>query len=435
VSTAPTLKVERLELPNGLIVLLSENHAVPAVSINAVVKTGERFVMDEMAGLGSLAGELLDDGTASLTAQQIAAAIEATGGALMNAGGYATTHISATLLRADLDLGLQLTADLLRHPSFPEDRLALEISKRLAEIRAKQDDPRIVASEAFNEIVFAETPQHRPLMGYEKTLPAITRADLLAYHGRFFAPNNTILAITGDMSAAEVESKVRHFFGNWERDSGLSLPSVPSPQRQSEPIMRFLTKDKEQVNIFLGHLGIARANPDFYTVRVLDTILGDSPGFTSRIPRILRDEQGLAYTTYCHTARSAGLDPGRFVAYIGTSPENQTKAVEGMREQIELITSAPPSDEELATAKAYLTGSFVFEFETNAQIAAFLVNAEIYGLGFDYAQRFPAEIKQITAEEVLRVAREYIAPQNLTLVVAGPVDDKGEWLKPAKSER
>ena len=432
--SAPTLNIERIELPNGLVVLLSENHAIPAVSINAVVKTGERFVTDEMAGLGSLAGELLDDGTASLTAQQIASAIESTGGALVTAGGYATTGVSVTLLSSDLELGLQLTADLLRHPTFPEDRVALAISKRLAEIQAKQDEPRIVAAEAFNETVFAGTPQHRPLIGYEERLAKITRADLLAYHQRFFAPNNTILAIAGDISAAEVANKVRELFGDWERDPGLNIPAVPHPRRQREPITRFITKDKEQVNIFLGHLGIARSNPDYYVVRVLDTILGDSPGFTSRIPRILRDEQGLAYTTYCHTARSAGLDPGRFVAYIGTSPENLTKAVAGLREQIELITATAPSNDEVATAKAYLTGSFVFEFETNAQIAAFLVSAEIYQLGFDYPQRFPEEINRVTAEDVLRVAREHIAPGNLTLAVVGPVDDEGKLLRSAKSE-
>ena len=433
-STAPTLNVERLELPNGLVVLLSENHSIPAVSINAVVKTGERFVTDDMAGLSSLAGTLLDDGTTSLTAQQIASTIESTGGALVTAGTYATTNVSVTLLSSDLDLGLQLAADLLRHPTFPEVRVALEVSKRLAEIQAKQDEPRIVASEAFNETVFAGTPQHRPLIGYEEKLAKITRADLLAYHRRFFAANNTILAIAGNINIAEVADKVRKWFGDWERHAGLSLPVVPSPERQREAITRFITKDKEQVNIFLGHLGIARSNPDYYAVRVLDTILGDSPGFTSRIPRILRDEQGLAYTTYCHTARSAGLDPGRFVAYIGTSPENLTKAVAGLREQIELITAAPPSDDEVATARAYLTGSFVFEFETNTQIATFLVNAEIHQLGFDYPQRFLEEINRITAEDVWRVARQYIAPQQLTLVVVGPVDDEGQWLKSAQSE-
>jgi len=418
---APKLDVERIELANGLVVLLSENHTIPAVSINALVKTGERFVPDELAGLGSIAGELLDEGTASLTAQQIASAIESVGGMLATAGAYATTAVSATVLGGDLDLGLNLTADLLRHPSFPEERIALEVSKRRAEIRAKQDDPRYVASEAFNEIVFAGTPQHRPVIGYEETVAKATRADLLAYHRRFFAPNNTILAIVGDLSAAEVESKVRRLFDDWERDASLSLPSITRAERQPRPITRFLQKDKEQVNIFLGHLGIERADPDYYVVRVLDTILGDSPGFTSRIPRLLRDEQGLAYTTYCHLARSAGLDAGRFVAYIGTAPENQTQAIEGLRQQIELITTEPPAAEEVAWAQAYLTGSFVFEFETNAQIAAFLVGAEIYGLGFDYPQRYLERIQGVMAEDVLRAARQHIDPHRLTLVVVGPV--------------
>jgi zinc protease len=432
VASAPTLNVERLELANGLIVLLAENRNIPAVSINAVVKIGERWVPDEMAGLASMAGTLLDEGTASLTAQQIAEAIESVGGALATSGSYAATQVNATVLNSHLDLGLQLAAELLRQPSFPEERIALEISKRLAEIRAKQDEPRLVASEAFNEIVFAATPQHRPLAGYEETVARVTRADLLAYHQQFFVPNNTILALAGDFNAAEVANRVPALFGDWERASNLSLPEVPGPQRQRAPVTRFITKDKEQVNIFLGGLGIARANPDYYAIRVMDTILGDSPGFTSRIPRILRDEQGLAYTTFCHTARSAGLDPGRFVAYIGTSPENLAQAVTGLREQIELITAAPPRAEEIATAQAYLTGSFVFEFETNAQLAAFLVGAEIYQLGFDYPRRFPEEINRVSAKEVLRVAREYIDPGSLTLVVVGPVDEEGELLKKAE---
>ncbi|HZS06915.1 MAG TPA: pitrilysin family protein [Blastocatellia bacterium] len=419
------LNIERIELPNGLVVLLSENHALPAVSINAVVKTGERYVTDDKAGLGSLAGELLDEGTATRTAQQIAGEIESVGGALQTAAGYATTGVSVTALASDLSLGLELTADLLRHPTFPEDRIALEVSRKLAEIRAKQDEPRVVASEAFNEIIFAGTPQHRPLIGYEETVAKITRASLLDYYRRFFVPNNTIIAIAGDFSSAVAE-KVRQLFGDWPRDPQFEPPAVPRPQRQREPVARFISKDKEQVNIYLGHTGIERANPDYYAIRVMDVILGDSPGFTSRIPRILRDEQGLAYTTYCHLARSAGLDPGRFVAFIGTAPENLERAVSGLREQIASMTAAPPTAEEVEAAKAYLTGSFVFEFETNAQMAAFMVSAEIHQLGFDYPGRFLSEISRVTAEDVWRAAQQYTDPDNLTLVVVGPTDQRGE---------
>lgn len=416
------LNVERLELPNGLVVLLSENRALPAVSINAVVKTGERFVSDNKAGLASLAGEMLDEGTTSRSAQQIASAIESTGGSLQTAGGYATTSLSVTALSSDLDLGLELTADLLRHAQFPEDRLQLETGRRQAEIVARQDEPQIVASEAFNEIIFAGTPQHRPLIGYEETVASLTRADLLAWHRRFFVPNNTILAIAGDFSAADAALKAERLFADWEPAPQFALPDVPRPQRQPQPFTRFISRDKEQVNIYLGHVGIERAHPDYHAARVLDAILGDSPGFTSRIPRILRDEQGLAYTTYCHLARSAGLEPGRFVAFIGTSPDNLEQAVSGLREQIESIVAAPPTAAEVETARDYLTGSFVFEFETNAQMAAFMISAEIHQLGFDYPLRFLSETSRVTADEVWRVAQQQIAPDKLTLVVVGPVE-------------
>ncbi len=415
------LNVERLELPNGMIVLLAENRALPAVSINAIVKTGERFVSDDKAGLASLAGEMLDEGTTSRSAQQIASAIESTGGSLQTTGGYATTGVSVTALSSDLDLGLELTADLLRHAQFPEDRLQIERGRRQAEIVARQDEPQIVASEAFNEIIFAGTPQHRPLIGYEETVAKLTRADLLAWHQRFFVPNNTIMAIAGDFSAAETAAKAERLFTDWEPAPQFILPDVPRPQRQPQPLTRFINRDKEQVNIYLGHVGIARAHPDYHTVRVLDTILGDSPGFTSRIPRILRDEQGLAYTTYCHLARSAGLEPGRFVAFIGTSPDNLEQAVAGLREQIASIVAAPPTAAEVETARDYLTGSFVFEFETNAQMAAFMISAELHQLGFDYPLRFLSEISRVSAAEVWRVAQQQIAPDKLTLVVVGPV--------------
>ena len=420
-TSVPRLKAERRELANGLVVLLSENHALPAVSVNAVVKAGERFVPDELAGLGSLAGELLDEGTEARSSQEIAEAVEATGGELASSGGYATTQLSATLLAGDLALGLELVADMLRRPSFPEDRVALEVSRRLAEIRARQDEPRLLASDAFNEIVFAGTPQRRPLAGYAETVPRVTRADLAAYHRRFFVPNNTLLAIAGDFDAATVGVEVEQLFGGWARDPAFRAPAVPAPRMQTAPATRLIRKEKEQVNIFLGHLGIARTDPDYHAVRLLDVILGDSPGLTSRIPRVLRDEQGLAYAVYCHAARGAGLDPGRFAAYIGTSPGNQARAVAGLREQIGLIAAAAPTQDEVRGARDYLTGSFVFEFETNAQIAQFLVSAETYGLGFDYPQRFVAEVGRLTPGDVLRAARRHISPDRLTLVVVGPV--------------
>jgi zinc protease len=420
---APALNIERLELSNGVVLLLSENRSVPAVSINALVKTGERYVSDEQAGLGSLAGTLLDAGTETRTATEIAELIESVGGALETGASSATTGVSLKVLSSDLDLAIDLTADLLRHPAFPADRVRMEVGRRVAELQARQDEPRLVASDEFNEIVYAGTPLRRPTLGYEATVARLTPDALRAYHRDFFRPDQTIVAVAGDFDASATGEKLRAAFGDWERGGQIFLPDVPAPRLQTQAITRFIEQDKEQLNIFLGHLGIARTHPDYHALRVLDVILGDSPGFTSRIPRILRDEQGLAYTTYCHIARAASLDPGRFVAYIGTAPDNLRRAVEGLREQIELIAHEPPTAEEVAGARSYLTGSYVFEFETNTQLTSFMAAAELYGLGFDYPGRYLDEISRVTPEEVFRVARAHLHPNKLTLVVVGPTDE------------
>lgn len=414
------LDVERVELPNGLVLLLSENHSIPSVSINAIVKTGSRFEADEKAGLASIAGALLDSGTTTRTSREIAETIEASGGQLGTFGDYQSSGVVVTLLSKDLDLGLDVASDLLMNPTFPDDKVQQHIDRRVAQIKARLDVPRTQASDEFNEIVFKGCPQHHSPIGYENTVKALMRADVDAYFRRYFVPDNTMLAIVGDIEKGEVRRKVEAVFGKWERVAKFEVPQVPQPARQTSPIDKFVAAPKEQVNIIIGHLGIARRNPDYYRLLVMDTILGSSPGFTSRIPRILRDEQGLAYTTFSNITSSAGLDPGRFIAYIGTAPENLTRAIAGLRGEITRIVREPVTAEELETAKSYLTGSFVLRFQKNSQIAEFLLEAEVYGLGFDYLEKYPDLIRSVSIEDVSRVARTYIDPENLTTVVVGP---------------
>jgi zinc protease len=280
----------------------------------------------------------------------------------------------------------------------------------------------------FNEIVFGAAPLHRPSVGYDRTVNALTRADIELFYRRFYVPNNTIIAIVGDIDRVEIKARVASLFGSWER-SEFESPAVIKPERQTAPITRFVTVPKEQVNIFIGHVGIARGNSDFYSLLVMDTILGSSPGFTSRIPRVLRDEQGLAYSTFSTITSSATLDPGRFIAFIGTAPANLGRAIAGLRSEIQRIVDEPVTAEELEVAKLYLTGSFVFRFQKNAQIADFLIDAEVYGLGFDYLERYPELIRAVTVEDISRVARKYIDPMSLTTVAVGPLDQTGNVIK------
>jgi zinc protease len=428
-STGPKLDVERIELANGLVLLLSENHSTPSVSIKAVVRTGSRYESDEKAGLASLVGEMLDEGTTTRTSQQIAETVESVGGRIGTFGDYQSSGVVAVFLSKDLPLGLDVTADVLMNASFPEDKIRQQIERRVAQIKSRLDVPRTKASDIFNEIIFKGTPQHRPAIGYEETVSKLNRNDAVDFYRRYYVPNNTVLAIVGDIDKAAIRNQIEETFGAWPQAAKFETPMVASSVRQTQAIERFVHAPKEQVNIFIGHVGIERTNPDYYALLVLDTILGSSPGFTSRIPRILRDEQGLAYTTFSNITSSAGIDRGRFLAYIGTSPDNLDRAIEGLRKEIARIVREPVNPDEVESAIAYLTGSFVFHFQKNLQVADFLVEAEIYALSFDYLEKYPEMIRNVTVDDIAQVARKHLAPEHMTTVVVGPVDEHGRVIK------
>jgi zinc protease len=417
-----SFEVQSHVLSNGLRVLFVENPAIPAISINATTLAGARHEPEEKAGLAIMVSNILDEGTRTRTSLEIAEAIEFTGGHLETDASFERVVVAATALKQDRNIALELVADLLQNPIFPEEYIAKEKSRTLAEIASAKDRPQVVAGWAFNEIVYGTHPLHRPVHGYPETIEKISRDDLLSFHQRVFSPNNTLLAVVGDFRVSEMLPLVESHFGSWASRS-VVLPEVPKPVRQRERREKFITIPAQQSNVYLGHLGIERINPDFYALQVLDTILGGGAGFTARIPQRLRDELGLAYTTFASITGTAGLDPGRFVAYIGTSPENTKLAVEGLLNEIRRIVAEPVDSEELQDAIDFLTGSFVFAFESSAQIARFLIQATIYNLGFDYPEKYPALIRAVTADDVARVARRYLDTENYSLVVAGPLEE------------
>jgi zinc protease len=410
--------------PNGLKVLLVENPSLPTVSLNASVLAGSRYDSEAKAGLAIMASRLLDEGTEKRNSLEIADAIESVGGAIESDGSFERIMVSAGVLSKDIDLGLELLSDLLMRPTFPQEFVEKEKERTLAEIESAQDRPQVVAGWAFNELVYQNHPLHRPSHGYPHTVSRISREDLKNFHHEYFVPNNVILSIVGDFRVGELLPKIEQAFGSWSARP-IGIPNYPDPVRQKEKREKFINMPAQQLNIYLGHLGVKRTNPDFYALQVLDTILGGGAGFTARIPRRLRDELGLAYTTFASITMTAGADPGRFISFIGTSPENMKLATEGLLNEIRRIIDEPVTQEELQDAKDYLTGSFVFAFESSPQIARFLVHAEVYGLGFDYIEKYPEYVRGITVEDVARVAKKYLDSENYTLVVVGPVAENG----------
>jgi len=397
--------VHEHRLVNGLKVLLVENPSIPTVSINASVLAGARYDTDEKAGLAIMVSRLLDEGTTTRNSLEIAEAIESVGGAIETDGSFERIVASAGVLKKDIDLGLELLADILTNPSFPADYVQKEKERTLSEIASAKDRPQVIAGWAFNELIYQEHPLHRPSHGYPETVARLTREDLISFHRRYFVPNNAILSVVGDFLVAEMLPRIERSFSAWAPHP-FAYPEYPAVQRQLERRTKIVNMPAQQLNIYLGHLGIDRSNPDYYALQLLDTILGGGAGFTARIPQKLRDELGLAYTTFASITMTAGMDPGRFVAFIGTSPKNMNLAVDGLLSEIRRIVLEPVSAAELQDAKDYLTGSFVFAFETSGQIARFLVHAEVYGLGFDYIDKYPRYINGVTIEDIARVAKK-----------------------------
>src|SRR5215510_3624106 len=327
-------------LENGLKILLVENPSLPTVSMTGSVLAGARYDPESKAGLAIMVSRLLDEGTQNRTSLEIADAIESVGGAIEADGSFERIIGSAGVLNKDADLGLELLSDLLIRPVFPQEYVDKEKERTLAEIASALDRPQVVAGWAFNELVYEDHPLHRPSHGYPETVERISREDLLDFHGRYFVPNNVILSIVGDFRIPQLLPKIEAAFGGWT-PKPVAFPTYADPVRQKTKRTKFIAMPAQQLNIYLGQLGVTRTNPDYYALQVLDTILGGGAGFTARIPMRLRDELGLAYTTFASITMTAGLDPGRFIAFIGTSPENMKLAIEGLLNEIRRIIEEP----------------------------------------------------------------------------------------------
>lgn len=411
---AVRLDVRRSVCANGLVLLLLPKHDLPLVSAEIWMPAGITSESESKAGVAELTGRMLAEGTRKRSALEIAQAIESVG------GEFSTTPTGGVLeVRSrDLALGLDLLRECLFEPAFPPRQLEKAREKQLASILADRDNPQRVARAAFDEAVYGRHPYHRPGKGYARTVKRLARADCLAHHRAHFTPRAAILAVAGDFDPGEVARRVERGWG--------ALDGPPPPPARDWPVARQKRRqvlrvklDKRQCHIYLGHLGVRRTHPDYYRLEVLDHVLGLGAGFTDRLSATLRDQMGLAYTVYATITATAQTEPGTFHAYIGTAPENERAAVDGIVKEIKKIREREVSPEELAGAKAYLTGSFVFRFETVQQLAHHLLRAERYGLA-DYHERYPAWIEAVTAREVKDAARKHLDPERYTLVVGGP---------------
>ena len=414
------MNAQRTTLPNGLVLVTSEQPALPIVTVRLLIRAGSRYDPGHRHGVANLTSRLLTLGTPTRDAMGISGLIEGIGAHFWADCGRELATLNLNILKKDLDTGLGLMSEVLTAASFPEKEVSRTKQSLTASIRAKKDRPRTIARDAFRDALYPDSFYGRPVEGSEDTVRGLDRNAVVDFHQRYYRPDRTIVVVVGDITHKEIRQKLTEALAGWEQGDGEADAPVAlqAPKRAAVKLDRNLS----QSNIVMGHEGPLRMNPDHYAIRVMNQILGGGD-LSSRLGDGIRNRRGLAYSIYSYFV--AGKNAGRFQLAMQTRNESAREAIEVAKAEIERIRRDGVTAEELQDAKNYLTGSFALGLDTNDDVADFLGQVEYLGLGLDYADRYPGLIRKVTAEDVLRVARKYLQPEKLILVVVGNLEKAG----------
>lgn len=415
-------KVERFQLANGVQVFLREDHELPLVTISAMFDAGSINDPPAKSGLAQLhSSAMRGSGAGDRNADEVEASLERMAADLsVDSESYATV-LNLSLQTGDLDEGMGLLTDMMRHPLFEPQRVELARQRMLEGIRREADSSSVVAQKTLVSALY-----HGHALGVMPTLEsvaAIDQGDIEAFHRRFIRPDNLWLAVSGDIDRKTLENLLGHLFEGWRGvyQPSPKLESLPPEQLSSVSLVH---KEIPQTTVLIGQRGIEKNNPDLYALRVLDFILGGG-SFNSRLMQEIRTRRGLAYSVYSYFQVGRRL-PGLFIAGAETKNSTVTEVVGLIRQEMENIMREPVTEEELNLAKDSLVNSFVFAFDDSHEIVSQTMRLAFYGYPEDYLVRYRERLAAVTAEDVLAAARRYLRPREQTVVLVGNPDQPAE---------
>ncbi len=407
--------VENRQLANGMYVYVKENHELPLVDLTLMVEGGRIYDPPDKTGLSQLFAAVLETGgTELLPPEELEKELELEAMELSVSSSSYAYEISLSVHRDDLPRGLEILAQLVRRPGFAPARLELARQQLLESIRRRNDNPGAVAGRLLAEAVY---PGH-PFGSYptQAAVSSLTRDDLIALHQRYFHPANFWLAVSGDIATAEMIRNLERAFSGWPpaESTVRDFPLPPPPEKG-----RVLLGDKDipQTTILMGHAGISKDNPDLIAVRVANYILGGG-GFNSRMMREVRSNRGLAYSVYSHFQIGRHL-PELFIAASETKSQSTVEVVSLMRSLMEQLRKEPVSAAELEQAKQSIINSFVFAFENSHAVVTRRLRLDFYGYPADFMTTYRQKVSALTAADIRRVARLYLHPDQLQIVLVG----------------
>jgi len=412
-------RAERHELDNGMVVYLLEDHEIPLIRMQAIVRTGRVYEPADKIGLAGITGTVMrTGGTSSISGDAMDEELEFMAAEMGNGIGLDVGTAFLDILKKDFDRGLILFADMLMHPAFPQGKIDLAKQQTLESIRRRNDSPAGIASRKFAQKIYG--PDH-PLAreSTPETIGRITREDLVAFHAAFYHPNAVILAVSGDFESRSIIDEIQRAFADWPSKE-VVLPALPPVAKPFQPSVNLVEKDISQTHLRIGHLGIRQADPDYFAVSLMDDILG-AGGFRSRLFKDVRTKRGLAYSV--GSAFTPGmLEPGEFVAFAETKAETTGQAIAAIESEIDRIRTQPVAQEELRLSKDSFLNSFIFSFSNSDQIVARQALLEYYGFPPDYLERLRDGIVAVTVDAVQRVAQKHIHPDGLIILAVGRSD-------------
>ncbi|MGH9308471.1 MAG: M16 family metallopeptidase [Vicinamibacterales bacterium] len=401
-------------LSNGLQVVTVSHHEQPVVSLRLLIRAGGAQDPEEKPGVAALAASLLDQGTATRTAEQIQQTIDSIGGAIGSGSGTDLTFVNAVVMKDSFDLALDLVSDIARNAAFAPNEIELQRKQTLSGLTVSYEDPEYLAGVVFDRLVFGFHPYGRPDAGTPESIQAITREDLVKFHKSWFGANNAVLAIVGDIAPDQAFAGAERVFGSW----GPSTSTAAKPVDPPPPTRRLVIVDRPgavQTEIRAGHIALPRKHPDYLALDLAIKILGGEGG--NRLHRVLRSERGLTYGASADL--NALKNSGNIVADTDTRSDSTAEALRLLVDEMWRLQRQRVSERELADAQAYLTGSFPLTIETPSAIALQVLNAVFYGLDLEELQTFRERVNAITVDDIQRVARTYLQPDRLSIVLVG----------------
>ena len=410
---------EKHVLSNGMVLYLLEDHELPVFDISGLVKTGTIYDPADKIGLASIfASVMRTGGTISREPDTLNEELESMAASVETGMSPEYGSVSLSTMAEDIEKGLEIFADVLRHPAFREEKLELQKQQAIEAIRRRNDNPIQLAWRNFSAILYG---MDHPFGWYSEIddVESITVEDLKNFHRKYYHPNNTMLAITGDFDTQTLITQLEKAFDGWKQ-SDVELPTISEIENAPIPSVNYIHKELPQTTMLIGHYGIKRTPdfPDFFALRVMNDILGEG-GFTSRLMSEVREKHGLAYMVGSLMSMSFYTNPGEWFAYTQTRTEKTAEALALIINVVSDLRENPVPSDELQRTKDSLINSFVFSFESSSQIAFQQMMLAYRGFAPDFLETYTDKIAGVTADDVQNVAQKYLHPDALTIVAVG----------------